>query len=109
MSPPAATVEGAAFLVTDRSVPCGGVAGLAIKVTVLLAGLDRSVSLPAKDALRGYDPSATLGVIEHDAVPAPLVVAMHIWPASEKVIAAPLIGAAGDTEKSISVAVRVIG
>ena len=96
-------------MVTDRSVPCGGVAGLAIKVTVLLAELDRSVLLPAKDALRGYDPSATLGVTEQDAVPVPFVLATQVWPASENVIEAPLIGAGGDTEMSISVAVRVIG
>ena len=53
MSPPAATVEEAAFLVTERSVSAGAVLGLAIKVIVLLAELGRNVLLPAKDALRG--------------------------------------------------------
>ena len=83
--------------------------GASSKSTVLFAELGTSEPLPEKVAVRGYVPAAAEGVTEHAAVPAALVVAMQVWPATLKVTVTPLAGVAGVTETSTSVAVSASG
>src|SRR5204863_8654653 len=71
--------------------------------------LDSRVLVPAKFALSGYEPTATVGVIEHDAVPKLAVVPVHVWPARSKVTLAPATGVGRETETSTSVPTRVNG
>jgi len=46
--------------------------------TVFVAELDRNWLVAAKVAVLGYDPGATFGVTEQDAVPKLFVVAVHV-------------------------------
>src|SRR5437870_2982196 len=84
-------------------------AGASIRSTVLLAELDRRALVPAKVAVRGYEPAATFGVIEQDTRPAPSVVPEQGWPASEKLTVAPLTATGGEADASTSVALKVSG
>src|SRR5438552_3692750 len=72
--------------------------------TVRLAELDSSVLVPAKFALSGYEPTATVGVIEHDAVPEMSVVPVQVWSARVKLTVAPTTGTGlGVADTSMSV------
>jgi hypothetical protein len=49
-----------------------------IKLTVFFPELASNALVAAKVAVSGYDPGAAAGVTEHDAAPAPFVVAVQV-------------------------------
>src|SRR5687767_13574142 len=72
--------------------------------TVLLAELGKSEAVPPKVAVSGYDPVATLGVIEQVAVPVASVVPVQVWPAKKKLKETPPTEATGEAEVFMIVA-----
>src|SRR5438105_2317078 len=86
-----------------------GFGGASKRSTVFIAEVDSSVLFPAKFALSGYEPGATVGVIEQDAMPRLFVVPVQVWPVSVKVTLAPPTGTGSgvaDTSKSVPMGVN---
>src|SRR5579884_835749 len=77
-----------------------------VTVNVAVAVEPRSVALPAKEAVSGYGPAASCGVIGHEATPLPLVTAEQVSaPFSVNVTVCPATG----PSSSVKVAATLAG